>query len=514
MKAEQTNTQLVKAQPPKRERRRRRRQRSIRTRMTVIFSAVLIVALASCWLANIFFLENYYVRNKLEALVEAYETLDQASREQEMGEESFLSELKVRCEADNISLFVMGSDGRMKLTTVRDSEELRKELYEYVLGAQLDERSILGQTDAYVMSLSGGSPTGGYLTMMGVLDQGELFIIRTAVEPLRESVMLANRFLIYVGCVVLLVGAFIIHLVSRRISEPILELARLSERMSNLDFNVKFSGGKDEEIVFLGSHMNRLSETLERTISELKTANNELQRDIEQKEKRDEMRKEFLSNVSHELKTPIALIQGYAEGLQECINDDAESREFYCEVIMDEASKMNNLVKNLLTLNELEFGSEVVTMERFDLTSMIRNMLRARQVLFDQKGVRLVFDVNEPVYAWGNEFKLEQVLNNYISNALNHVEGERIIKITLQKTDGHVRTGVFNTGSPIPEADVGRIWDKFYKVDKARTREYGGSGVGLSIVKAIMESMHQRYGVVNYDNGVEFWFELDDRNET
>ena len=231
------------------------------------------------------------------------------------------------------------------------------------------------------------------------------------------------------------------------------------------------------------------------------------------KEEVDEMRKEFLSNVSHELKTPIALVQGYAEGLKECINDDPESREFYCDVIMDEAGKMNKLVKNLLTLNELEFGNEVVTMERFDLASMIHNMLRSMQVLFEQKDVKLVYDVQEPVYAWANEFKMEQVLNNYISNALNHVDGEKIIKITIQRQDGHVRAGVFNTGKPIPEEDVGRIWDKFYKVDKARTREYGGSGVGLSIVKAIMESMHQQYGVINYDNGVEFWFELDDKNE-
>ena len=363
------------------------------------------------------------------------------------------------------------------------------------------------------MSLSGGEARRGYLKITGTLDKGELFLIRTAVEPLRESVMLANKFLLEVGIFVLLIGAVAIQFLSRRISEPILELAKLSERMTDLDFNVKFSGGKDEEIVFLGNHMNQLSEKLEKTISELKTANNELQRDIEQKEKRDEMRKEFLSNVSHELKTPIALVQGYAEGLKECINDDPESREFYCDVIMDEAGKMNKLVKNLLTLNELEFGNEVVTMERFDLASMIHNMLRSMQVLFEQKNVKLVYDVQEPVYAWANEFKMEQVLNNYISNALNHVDGEKIIKITIQRQDGHVRAGVFNTGKPIPEEDVGRIWDKFYKVDKARTREYGGSGVGLSIVKAIMESMHQQYGVINYDNGVEFWFELDDKNE-
>jgi signal transduction histidine kinase len=224
------------------------------------------------------------------------------------------------------------------------------------------------------------------------------------------------------------------------------------------------------------------------------------------------MRTEFLSNVSHELKTPIALIQGYAEGLQECVNDDAESRSFYCDVIIDEAGKMNHMVKNLLALNELEFGSQSVTMERFDLTGMLHNMLQSRKILFEQKEVRLVFDVWEPVYVWADESKLEEVLNNYISNALNHVDAEKTIKITLQKQDEKVRVGVFNTGKPIPEEDLERIWDKFYKVDKARTREYGGSGVGLSIVKAIMDSMHQPYGVINYENGVEFWLELDDKN--
>lgn len=448
------------------------------------------------------------------AIKEAYEYMDEASKADNLSGEKFLAGLRTICETDNISLFVMDQNGRVRLTSVHDSEELQRDLYEYVLGIRPDQKSILAENDQYLMSVNRDSPNGGYLKMAGVLSGGEPFIIRTAVEPIRESVSLANRFLIYVGSIVLLVGAFIIHWVSKRISEPILELARLSERMSDLDFDVKFEGGRDSEIIFLGNHMNQLSETLEKTISELKTANNELQRDIEQKEKRDEMRKEFLSNVSHELKTPIALVQGYAEGLKECINDDPESREFYCDVIMDEAGKMNKLVKNLLTLNELEFGNEVVTMERFDLASMIHNMLRSMQVLFEQKDVKLVYDVQEPVYAWANEFKMEQVLNNYISNALNHVDGEKIIKITIQRQDGHVRAGVFNTGKPIPEEDVERIWDKFYKVDKARTREYGGSGVGLSIVKAIMESMHQQYGVINYDNGVEFWFELDDKNET
>lgn len=225
------------------------------------------------------------------------------------------------------------------------------------------------------------------------------------------------------------------------------------------------------------------------------------------------MRQEFLNNVSHELKTPIALVQGYAEGLKENISDDPESREFYCDVIMDEAAKMNKLVKNLLTLNQLESGRDEVTMERFDIVSLIRGVLQSMDIMIQQKEAKVNFEASDPVYVWADEFKIEEVVTNYTSNALNHLNGEKEIEIRVLPEDDRVRVTVFNTGTPIPEEDIPKLWNKFYKVDKARTREYGGSGIGLSIVKAIMESLHQQYGVQNYDNGVEFWFTLDRKND-
>ena len=279
--------------------------------------------------------------------------------------------------------------------------------------------------------------------------------------------------------------------------------------MAHLDFDARYQGKSFNEIAVLGNHMNELADALESTISELKTANNELQKDIEKKNQIDEMRKEFLANVSHELKTPIALIQGYAEGLKEGINDDAESREFYCDVIMDESAKMNNMVKKLLTLNQLEFGNDVVTMERFDIVALIRNYIQSADILVKQNEATVNFDETDPVYVWGDEFKTEEVVMNYFSNALNHLDGDRVVDIRLKKQDKTVRISVFNTGIPIPEDSLPHLWEKFYKVDKARTREYGGSGVGLSIVKAIQDSIHQKYGVINYENGVEFWFEME-----
>ena len=298
-------------------------------------------------------------------------------------------------------------------------------------------------------------------------------------------------------------------LFSATMPKPIMELAELSQRMANLDFNAKYTSGGENEIGILGGNFNLMSKRLEETITELKRANNQLQKDIEQKEKIEDMRNEFLGNVSHELKTPIALIQGYAEGLKEGINDDPESTEFYCDVIIDEAGKMNRMVKNLLTLNQLEFGTDEVEFERFDIVKLVKGVIASCDILIQQVNANVDFIADETAYVWADEFKTEQVVRNYLTNAIHHVGNEKRIEVKIVSMDGKVCVSVFNSGKPIPEEDVPKLWDKFYKVDKAHTREYGGNGIGLSIVKAIMESFHQGYGVKNYDNGVEFWFELD-----
>lgn len=336
-----------------------------------------------------------------------------------------------------------------------------------------------------------------------------VILLRTNMESIEESVAIANTFLAYIGIIVIIVGSLAMFLISKKFSKPIQDLSGIARKMTDLDFDVKYKVDSKDEIGELGKSINSLSDKLEATITELKQANNELKTDIQKKIEIDEMRKEFLSNVSHELKTPICLIQGYAEGLKENINDDEESRDFYCEVIMDEANKMNQMVKKLLSLNELEFGNNQVNYERFDIVLLIQSVLSATEILFKQKEVTLHFEQVEPVYVWADEYLMEQVLTNYISNALNHVDGQKIIEIKLIPRDDTVRVAVFNTGENIPEEDIDKLWVKFYKVDKARTREYGGNGIGLSIVKAIMNSHNKEYGVINRPIGVEFWLELD-----
>ncbi len=346
-------------------------------------------------------------------------------------------------------------------------------------------------------------------------DQGKVnsvVFVRYNLKSIEESSDIANTFLFYIGLIVMMIGTLAMFFITKQFTHPILKLSGIAKKMTDLDFNAKYDENAKNEIGELGRSINSLSDKLQTTISELKQANNELKTDIQQKIEIDEMRKEFLSNVSHELKTPISLIQGYAEGLKEVVHDDEESRDYYCEVIMDEASKMNQMVKRLLSLNELEFGSNQVNFDYFDITALIRSVLNSTDILFKQKEVQLFFHQVDPIYVWADEYLIEQVVMNYVSNALNHVKGDKIIEIKLIPGNENVRVAVINTGDPIPEEEIQKLWIKFYKVDKARTREYGGNGIGLSIVKAIMNSHNRECGVNNYPFGVEFWFELDTKS--
>ena len=483
---------------------------SIKWQVTAVFAGLLIVLILALMMINLRFLEPYYINNKKVAFIEMYQELNTAVEDGSIENEDVSTELAHLAEENNISFLVSDQTLEKVFTNVQNPELLRNQLVGYLLNQAQKQGKVLEKTNDYEISQS-FDPWNQkeYIDMWGHIGNDNQFLLRSPVEGIRESAEISNRFLVYIGSVLGILALVLVWYFSKRMTKPLLELTALSDRMANLDFEAKYNTGGKNEIGELGANFNRMSEKLESTISELKKANNSLKHDIEQKEKIEQMRTEFLGNVSHELKTPIALIQGYAEGLKEGVSDDPDSRQFYCDVIMDEAAKMNQMVKNLLTLNQLEFGDEDIVFERFDITELIRGILQSMEILAQQAEAQVIFGLREPVYVWADEFKVEQVLRNYISNAFHHVDGEKVVEVKVMKGPDKARVSVFNTGQPIPEEDLAHIWDKFYKVDKAHTREYGGNGIGLSIVKAIMESFHQEYGVNNYDNGVEFWFELD-----
>ena len=481
---------------------------SIKRQMMTVFVGLILFMIVVFMIVNGSFLEKYYISNKKSEFIKAYTMVQEGVENGTINSETPEKDLGRLTEKNNISIAVIDSEYNVVYTNVREKQMMVIQLFGYLYDKSHQE--VLEKTDSYDICKSVDPQNNTeYLSMWGSFDNGDIFIMRSPLESIRSAVTIFNRFIGVVGGCVILVSVLLAWYFSKRITEPIMELATLSQKMADLDFDAKYTSGGSNEIGVLGENFNRMSERLEQTISNLKEANYKLQKDIEQKEKRENMRSEFLGNVSHELKTPIALIQGYAEGLKEGVNDDPESREFYCEVIMDEAGKMNRMVKNLLALNQLEFGEDDVQFERFDITSLISGVLQSLDILIEQKEAQVIFRHKNPVYVWADEFKVEQVVRNYVNNALNHVDGEKVIEIKITQENDMAKITVFNTGTPIPEEDLPHIWEKFYKVDKARTREYGGNGIGLSIVKAIMDSFGKGYGAINHTNGVEFWFELD-----
>ena len=283
--------------------------------------------------------------------------------------------------------------------------------------------------------------------------------------------------------------------------------------MSNLDFSQKYiiSENKDE-IDNLGMSINKLSDKLENTIKQLKTTNLELEKDVEEKSHIDEMRKSFISDVSHELKTPIALIQGYSEGLIENVNTDEESRKYYAEVILDEATKMDKLVKQLLELMKLEYGKMSFNNENFNIIELEKEILRKSEVMIQKEDIQVEMDKQEEIIVYADDFYIDQVLTNYITNAIKYstkINGEKIIRIKNEIKNNKVRISVFNTLEGLSDEELMHIWNRFYKIDESRNRADGGTGIGLSIVKAIMNNYGNEFGARNVDGGVEFYFDLD-----
>ncbi len=518
---------------------------SIRLKFTAVFALVLSAAIALSIFLNNLLLEPYYIKSKVQVMLDAYGRLElmMASIDHEALEEKedsetiviqpvpgvtigFSTQAKSETATSELTdlLNRIQEESAISTILIRDAgavtaEGIDKNWIIHILnekqvgygkeGESLKKDQLLESSDNYkIMKTYDTSTSTYYLEGWGRFEDGSMFLMRTPLASIRESVDISNRFYIYVGLGVVAAGTILMYLVMGYITKPIIRLTHLSKKMSQLDFEAKYEGETKDEIGELGTHMNEMSERLEETIAQLKSANLELKKDIDRKNEIEQMRSEFLGNVSHELKTPLALIQGYAEGLQDGIADDPESTQFYCEVIIDEANKMNRMVKKLLSLNQLEFGKEQLELERFDMTALVGGVVSAARILAQQKEATIIFTQNEPVYVWGDEYRMEEVVTNYISNAINHVEGKRIIEVDIIQKEKGCRVEVFNTGKQIPEEDISRIWDKFYKVDKAHTRAYGGNGIGLSIVKAVMDAHRGKCGVENREDGVMFWFEL------
>lgn len=462
----------------------------------------LFVLLLFNLLLNNFVLVSYYQHIKQTSLENAFQTLDGLYAGQAEQVDAYLIQ---QYYDKNISTGVLNAAGRLDLYGWFSNQRLITSL----LDASRDYGEFLVKT---IEDADSGSR---FITLSGRLTNGQLVVMRTPVAPIEESVGITNQFLLISGALTLVISLALSLLIARSFTRPIRELSRVAGSMARLNFTDRYTGKGRGELAELGGSINSMADSLEETISSLKTANVQLAGDVERKTRQEGSRKAFISNVSHELKTPISLIQTYAEGLKENVADE-ESRAYYCEVIEDEARKMSELIRKMTALMQLEAGSEQLVIKRFDVAGLARSLLLKNRPRFQQAEARVVPPPDEPVFVWGDAYLIENVLTNYLSNAINHVAKGGRIEVAIRHTaPERVRVSVYNAGEHIPPDDLNRIWESFYKVDKARTRAYGGTGIGLSVVAAIMKAHQMPYGVYNRqsasETGVEFYFELESR---
>lgn len=277
-----------------------------------------------------------------------------------------------------------------------------------------------------------------------------------------------------------------------------------------MDFSETCPPFKIKEIHELGANINSLSASLSNALGNLESENRRLEMDIEMKRRMEKTMRAFMANVSHELKTPISIIQGYAEGMKLGIGCD--STEEFCDIIIEESVKMNNLVSRLMEY--LQYGTENYRVNKttFNISSFIKDCVDLRTHRIKEAGVSVTVDIDEKIYGYGDTELLSNVFNNYLSNAISHADFEKKITVTAEDAGTSYRISVFNTGRQIPGTDFENIWQSFYRADKAHSRAEGRFGLGLSIVAKLQELHGQKYGAINKENGVEFWFDIEKTN--
>lgn len=480
--------------------------KSIRFRLfgTLCISIVLIIF--TLIIINNVVLETFYLYSKTTTAIHISEAIN--SYYNGIYTYSINDKLREQERTNNIDILILDDSFNVVYCSnqeIIDSVNILNSVYNIRSNLVYSQKNILVQRVEE-------SKNNQYLLLRADLDNGYINYIKIQVQPIKETVRISNDLLLIIGVLMIIIAAVIASIIANKFTRPILQLNSITKRMANLDFSQRYRiSDTEDEINMLGRNINEMSDKLELTIGRLRSNNTKLEQNIEEKSKIDEMRKQFISDVSHELKTPIALIQGYAEGLIENVNSDEESRKFYAEVILDESNKMDEMVKRLLELMKLEYQERKFNDTEFDLIELIKEELRRNTVVIKENNIKVEFDEKKKIKVFADQEYIEQVVNNYLSNAMKHAEeknGEKKIIIRTENKKDKIRLYVYNTGENIPKENINKIWGRFYKVDSSRNRNQGGTGIGLALVKAIMNNYNNEYGVRNLENGVEFYCDI------
>lgn len=348
-----------------------------------------------------------------------------------------------------------------------------------------------------------------YLVFNRLLSDNTLVKVYKQKNAFDTSAKIAFTFLAIVCSIGYLIFIFICLFIIKKLTRPIEDISLVTRKLSRMDFSEKCKPSNILEVSILSESINTMSDNLQNALEDLKTKNEQLQKDIENERTIEQLRNILISGASHELKTPIAIIQGYSEGLKMFVETNPEKAKEYCDVIIKETNRMNDLTIKLLEVLKYESGEYNIVRTQFPVYTLLEEWFTRNQKILEDAKVTAINNIDHTFVANSDMFAISTVVNNYLSNALSHVSGEKIIMADAQDLGNVIRVSIFNTGEQIADKDIGKIWDSFYRADKSLSRKEGRFGLGLSIVAGIQKLCKHDYGVENLENGVRFWFDID-----
>lgn len=450
----------------------------------LMFSVVLMIILGLI-ATNTIYLEKFYIKNKKEKLVELGQILI---------DPKYVIDFQNLEMHSNVAILIKRTDELYKL---EKEAVLPKE--------EIDEIIVQLKNNEYVFKEITLLDYRGKVLILFMPYMRDRYIeIITPLSFIQEGLEISTRYHLLIIVLALIIGSSMSFVFSKKMTDPILELKEITQRISLLDFNIKFEKERKDEIGELGYAINKMGGTLEKNIDEINKVNKKLMEDIENEKRLDKLRKEFIASVSHELKTPIAIIQGYAQGLMENIAETEEDRKFYCEIIVEESLKMDSLVKELLLITQMDSGYFKIEKEKVDLYQMIKDI----RDKYSSKNREIKYIGEKDIFAYCDEKYIDRVLENLVVNALKYSTGDREVTITVDDIENKYKIIISNESENLSEDDLENIWTPFYRVNKARDRDE--HGLGLAIVRGILENHKSNFGVyITEKNIINFWFELE-----
>lgn len=454
---------------------------------------VTLVILGGIYINNNF-LEEFYSKKRIEQLKEARELITENGVPTEEMIENYSHKY-------NITINIRGEISKSDQTFYQNQRRLnRKEMTMSYQNLKFDSNNEGNRINTHMGMKN--------LEYYKLLPTGELVILKISLDSIKSTVGIVNKFYLYTGLIILIGSLFFIYLFSLHITRPVLILNSIISRMVKMDFSHRADLKSGDELEELGTNINFLSLELEKNISSLKLSNIKLQDEVEKIKKIDELRKDFIGSITHEIKTPITVINTHAEMiLYDMVENKKEEKE-YLKTIISEGVNINDLLNKLLEIIKLEETIGDLKEEELNISNMIKDEINKYKIDIAEKKVELKLNLGDKVSVLGDRFQIRQVLTNIMSNAISYVDEGGKLDFNILDLGDNIAIEIINTGSTIPEDKLENIWKAFYRVEKSRNRKYGGVGLGLTIVSRILERHRSKYGVENLKNGVKFWFTL------